>query len=132
MIKYYVWWAITSSDLHVISAVEVSALDRWAHRSRSVSNLLNVLYSSSSSAPACWAEQISITSWLWSHVWFINCIEVYICKVLYSYFNKSLTFIRSKSTSQHTSQHTTESFSTIHIALSIMSWSQRFSCYLLL
>ena len=110
MIKCYIWWAVTSSDLHVISAVEIFTLSRWAHRSRSVSNLLSVLYSSSLSVLACWAEQISITSWLWLHVWSINCIEVYICKALYSYLNESLTSVRSKSTFQCTLQHTTGSF----------------------
>jgi len=37
-------------------------------------------------------------------------IEVYSYEILYSYFNESLTFVRSKSTFQHTSQHTTRSF----------------------
>ena len=129
MIKCYIWWAIMFSDLHVISAVEVFALDRWVHRSRSASNLLSILYSSFSSVLTCWAEQISIISWLWLHVWFIDCIKVYICEALYSYLNESLTSVRSKSTFQCTSQCTTESSSMTHIALSIMSWSQRPSCY---
>ena len=129
MVKRYAWWAATSPGLHAASAVGVSALGRWAHRPRSASNLLSVLYSSPPPAPACWAEQISITSWLWPHVDLLTVLKPTPAK---PYILTPTNLRHPPDQSLLPSVHPSvllEASPTARIALPIVPWSQRPSRY---